>query len=261
MPEAVNKASHKGKIWKLLPKSVAFPQSLRPVFSPRSGGGHTHSNKRTEAAHHQHLMKMTKIHCKKGFSGPVVSIIPADARRKPTTQQHRHGEPTSPKVSCIGQIKISKKRQEEDKSSSSGGSRDKEDFGRWSLATTTPPFKEKPSSSSSSSSYSHVGKHVLYHGRKSDASADKGTPMGLGQIKHFASGREISMLSEFTCPTRQAQARSGIVYCSDEEEEDQETTTIPPTKPPLPQQEPRKKEINLWKRRIMAQPKPLHIIH
>ncbi|CAH9128048.1 unnamed protein product [Cuscuta epithymum] len=263
MPEALNKASNKAKmikIWKLLPKSVAmssFPQSLRPLFSP--GGGHRHSNERTEAADHHHLTKMTTIHCKKGFSGPIVSIIPPDARRKPSTQQQRHGEPTSPKVSCIGQIKRhkSKKKQEDKSSSSSGG--DKEDFGRWSLTTIKQPFKEKPSSS-----YSLVRKHVLFHGRKSDASADKPPPMSLGQIKRFASGREISMLSEFTCPTQQqlqAQASTGIVYCSDEEEEDQETTTSPPTKPPLQRQEPRKKEINLWKRRIMAQPKPLHIIH
>ncbi|XP_017981194.1 PREDICTED: uncharacterized protein At1g76070 [Theobroma cacao] len=45
----------------------------------------------------------------KGYSGPIVSLIPKEARRK--SKNGSFDEPTSPKVSCMGQIKCRKKKE------------------------------------------------------------------------------------------------------------------------------------------------------
>uniref|UniRef100_A0A5B7BNF0 Uncharacterized protein n=1 Tax=Davidia involucrata TaxID=16924 RepID=A0A5B7BNF0_DAVIN len=46
-----------------------------------------------------------KTHVGRGFFDPIISIIPAEARRKPKNSSFEAQEPTSPKVSCMGQIK------------------------------------------------------------------------------------------------------------------------------------------------------------
>src|SRR4051812_30331770 len=53
-----------------------------------------------------------KTNSGKGFSGPMVTMIPYEARRKPRdgTGVSVTQEPTSPKISCMGQIKHHKKK-------------------------------------------------------------------------------------------------------------------------------------------------------
>lgn len=44
----------------------------------------------------------------RGYSGPMISIIPKEAREKKRDSEFESREPTSPKVSCIGQVKLKK---------------------------------------------------------------------------------------------------------------------------------------------------------
>lgn len=238
------KPSKAKMILKLLPKSAAISFQSLP-FSP---------------GRDKRLAADIKTHCNKGFSGPMVSIIPAEARRKSSGMDTQ--EPTSPKVSCIGQIKHKKKMAKHQKRSGEKQRTGvdplptKKDYAR-SLTTL---FQERSSSA--------IGK--IFHARRSDASADSSRlredAPSLGQMKRFASGRET--LSDFNW-TAQVEPH-GRKYCLDDEEEedeyeDEEEISIPfsapilinigSTKLPL---EPRK-EINLWKRRTMAQPKPLQL--
>ena len=81
----------KNKIFKILPKAAAAAVSMtfqNPPFSP----GRDHK---------------FKHHGGKGFfSGPM---IPVEARRKSKDGCVETQEPTSPKISCMGQIKHKKK--------------------------------------------------------------------------------------------------------------------------------------------------------
>lgn len=45
----------------------------------------------------------------RGYSGPMISIVPKEAREKKRDSGFESQEPTSPKVSCIGQVKLKKK--------------------------------------------------------------------------------------------------------------------------------------------------------
>lgn len=194
----------------------------------------------------------------------MVSIIPVEARRKSGMD---HQEPSSPKVSCIGQIKHKKKhkRQHHQKIRSDENEKlpTKKDYAR--SLTTPSPFQDTRSSNSGSV----IGK--IFHGRRSDASADKSSRLreedapSLGQMKRFASGRET--LSDFNWTTSQVVPK----YCLDNDYEDDDEEIIIPFSAPILTNiigarhgsttlplEPRK-EINLWKRRTMAQPKPLQI--
>ncbi|WOL18601.1 hypothetical protein Cni_G27398 [Canna indica] len=62
---------------------------------------------------HENAMKKRAIR-NKVFSGPLVSIVPMEARRKRKTREGgryappEEEEPTSPKVTCMGQIKLEK---------------------------------------------------------------------------------------------------------------------------------------------------------
>ncbi|XP_019173687.1 PREDICTED: uncharacterized protein At1g76070-like [Ipomoea nil] len=240
------KPSKAKMILKFLPKSAAISFQSLP-FSPGR-------DKRPAAA------ADIKTHCNKGFSGPIISIIPAEARRKSGMDTQ---EPSSPKVSCIGQIKHKKKMAKQKRQQPRVDPLPtKKDYAR-SLTTS---FQEISSSSAA------IGK--IFHGRRSDATADSSRlrvcedAPSLGQMKRFASGRET--LSDFnwtTASTATAQVvPHGRKYCLDNDSDDEyEEISIPFSAPmfgghgsttlPL---EPRK-EINLWKRRTMAQPKPLQL--
>ncbi|XP_031123081.1 uncharacterized protein At1g76070 [Ipomoea triloba] len=237
------KPSKAKMILKFLPKSAAISFQSLP-FSPGR-------DKRPADI---------KTHC----SGPIISIIPAEARRKSGMDTQ---EPSSPKVSCIGQIKHKKKQkmQHQKRSGEKQQLPTKKDYAR-SLTTS---FQERSSSSAA------IGK--IFHGRRSDASAADSSRLrdcedapSLGKMKRFASGRET--LSDFnwtTASTATAQvvphARKCCLDDDDDEEDEYEEIIIPFSAPmfgghgsttlPL---EPRK-EINLWKRRTMAQPKPLQL--
>ncbi|XP_022769269.1 uncharacterized protein At1g76070 [Durio zibethinus] len=239
-------AKPKNNILKFLPKaasaiSVTFQN---PPFSPgRDKRPDNHTGKH-------------KGYAGKGFSGPIISIIPREARRKSKTETFETQEPTSPKVSCMGQIKHKKSIKK--------------------AKRVSPPKVSKPVSESSSSG--EVKKHasklrrifsMAKPAKKSVASSNKtelpDRAPSLGQMKRFASGRNAFASFDWMSQIAPMDADQRDYY-SDEERVDsdfeEEEVIIPFSAPmtvgggvPL---QPRK-EINLWKRRTMNPPRPLRL--
>ncbi|WOK94667.1 serine/arginine-rich splicing factor SR45a isoform X1 [Canna indica] len=199
---------------------------------------------------------------RRGFSGPMVSIVPMEARRK----QKNGGfetpqEPTSPKVTCMGQIKLRKMAAR---------------CNKINKAPKRPPVVDpsdadrKPPPSSFNIRWMFRRKArssaVSGGGDSSDAAAEGGgarvvatasparvrAPL-LGQMRRFASGRES--LGDFDW----RKADAGREEDSDEEEEE---VLVPHSAPIMVSNgvvvgvEPRK-EVNLWKRRTLSPPSRL----
>ncbi|EXB81503.1 hypothetical protein L484_014311 [Morus notabilis] len=259
-------AKYQDKILKFLPRAVSvvtFHQSL--PFSPSK---------------------------EKRFSGPIVSMIPYEARRKPKKNGQEEveveEEPTSPKVSCIGQIKhkhkkiISEKKKiisEKKKLKKRSGSATIKD----SKPVTWSPREVKKHALSIKRMFSS---NTIKPGRKSDASCadhdhhhhhhhnNRKPPLpdrapSLSQMKRFASGRDSFLNFDWGADhddqvlTPDADYRNITRYSDDREESDEEQEVMIPFSAPMtvgrevPLQ-PRK-EINLWKRRTMAPPRPLEL--
>lgn len=261
----------KNKLMKLLPRaaqavSVSFQN---PPYSPA---------KEKRSDQYGNHTKAHKTHIGKGFSG---TLVPPEARRTSKNSSFVTHEPTSPKVSCMGTIKCKHMQNKkmvpvlskEDKRRIAAAAASKVE----TTVAASPVVKEKKKSAI---------KSLFHHGRKSDVSYDRGckTPSlapekapGLGQMKRFASGRETFANFDWTNPTAQVAPE----YYSDgerenhsDDEEEKREVIISFSAPILVngvgnknknnnkcrgiELEPRK-EINLWKRRTMAQPKPLVI--
>lgn len=249
----------KNKIFKILPKAAAAVAVTfqNPPFSP----GRDHKSR------HDNATRWHRHHANKGFSGPIVSMIPNEARRKPNGD--RNGiddqEPTSPKISCMGQIK-NKKKQTKKANASSSTSRDIEvknkhvsAFQRMLLHGVKPKLSVGRKSSASAPDQDNK-----------DALADKAPRVS--QMKRFASGRDA--FANFDWKARQVAPEEMDDCYSDEDrvesdaEEEDEDVKIPFSAPILVggsvgdgvvlNLKPRK-EINLWKRRTMAPPRPLQL--
>ncbi|KAE8736169.1 putative sterol-C-methyltransferase family protein [Hibiscus syriacus] len=216
-------AKPKNKILKFLPKaasSVSFSFQNHP-FSP---GKH-------------------KAFVGKGFSGPIVTMIPAEARTKSKADTFQTQEPTSPKVSCMGQIKHKKSR----------------------LVLSSKPKATTPVSESSPSG--QVKKHAskfrrIFSMGKPTKKPEHAPKMpdrapSLGQMKRFASGRDVFASFDWTTQIAPLEADHLRDYYSDEDDEtrdsdfEEEDMIIPFSAPitvgggggvPL---QPRK-EINIW---------------
>ncbi|TKW34387.1 hypothetical protein SEVIR_2G304300v4 [Setaria viridis] len=209
------------------------------------------------------------------FSGPIVSIVPPEARggsrRKPRSG-YRTPEPSSPKVSCIGQIKRSGSRRQKkvNPCGKNGGACPLPPRHPAAEGTTTKPcgrprgslvkrmsfFRRSRSRSRSRSSSS--SKDGFCNGTSCAfpaAAAPAPAPAGLGQMKRFTSGR--AAFQDFDW--REEEERRS--RDSDEEEEDEGFVAY---SAPLTlgggvvASEPRK-EVNLWRRRPMAPPTPLQL--
>lgn len=227
----------KNRMAKLLPKAVA---AVRVAFqNPPLSPGRDH----------------TKWFKQRG--GSTVSMIPVQARRK---QKDDGGgsnidnqEPTSPKVSCMGQIKHKKKQIKKGRARSVSLPNDiREDssaFQRMSHGAKHPP-------AAASMTSDHGG-------------GEAEPPPALGAMKRFASGR--NSLSDFDWKAHeQVEDVDHNGYISDqnrEEDAEEKEVRISFSAPimvgsgyhggrvPL---RPRN-EINLWKRRTMAPPRPLQL--
>lgn len=237
----------KNMILKFLPKAVA----ATVIFQ-----NHPFSPGREKRFHHNH----------KGFSGPIISIIPAEARNKKSNSETNQEEPTSPKVSCIGQIK-QRKNLNKSKKKECPKSLEK-----------NPSNKKKKSSSSSNF------RNIFQRRRKIDVSKNSSDIICevenrapcLSQMRKYASGREGN-LSNFDWKNVQITPDDHRKYYSDDdrddyrdgdedEDEDEEEVIIPFSAPILVGRDNRpnftlepKKEINLWKRRTMTKPNPLQL--
>lgn len=279
------------KILKFLPRassSVSFQNP--PLYSPAK-------DKRSSEKTHKSNLGI-------GFSGPMVSIIPSDNRRKIKNDSTYAlvYEPTSPRVSCMGQVKCKHYRK---KLAGAAGATNK-----------LPPTFAKPTNKvSRTTSFTTVRTHIkeddqeksakvdpvvvkskkksgirglfrggsVNSGRKSDATNNKSkTELNLQKapclstMKRFSSGRDA--FSNFDWTTQVAPLDSAHRnYFTDDERcggsDGDEEIKIPSSAPVMERTkgvcdnfiriggvnlEPRK-EINLWKRRTMAQPKPLQL--
>ncbi|KAF3446837.1 hypothetical protein FNV43_RR12017 [Rhamnella rubrinervis] len=253
-------AKPKNNILKFLPKAASVVSFQNPPFSPN----------REKRSDHYTINKI-KTHAGRGFSGPIISIIPDEARRKPKSGSFEtQEEPTSPKVSCMGQIKEHKKKLKKNK-------------------RVSPPHHHHQVSKLLTWSPREVTKHTsalrrmfssVKRERKSDADADPAhlhKPVtlpdrapALSQMKRFASGRDS--LSNFDWATQIAPSdKDHRDYYSDEDRDDHESdqeeddVKIPFSAPIIVggtcgglAAQPRK-EVNLWKRRTMAPPRPLQL--
>ncbi|KAM1387821.1 hypothetical protein ACFX2I_016017 [Malus domestica] len=242
----------KNKILTFLPKAASGIYFHNPPYSPTG-----------DAA------ARLKAHGRRGFSGPL--MIPDQVRRKQKSGsfdgQTREEEPTSPKVSCMGQIKHKKHTNKinsvnlipEDRQKS------KPPPGPWSPREIKKhgfPFRRM---------FSNINPGRKSESDASDLDRDRTAPNlpdrapSLSQMKRFASGRGHSFENlDWESPHDIMNDHRDY---SDEEREEREDVRIAFSAPlgigginqlhqvPL---QPRK-EINLWKRRTMAPPSPLEL--
>lgn len=278
------------KVLKFLPRtvsSISFFQN--PPFSPGR-------DKRSSSSlwYSSELINSTKCrlrsHVGKGFSGPLISLIPYEARTKnKNDQDFDKNEPTSPKVSCMGQIKHKNKTKKSWPSSadkrSSFSSSASSSFSMLNRDADKPP---RPSNSHELKKQSSTLKRIFSRARggnkkkPSDASGNncRKPPLlpdrapSLSQMKRFASGRDATASFDWSAevgPVLEANHRDCYHYYSDEErresdKEEEDEEVIIPFSAPIPigggrgglNPQPRK-EINLWKRRTMAPPRPLEL--
>ncbi|XP_058225523.1 uncharacterized protein At1g76070-like [Rhododendron vialii] len=202
-----------------------------------------------------------KSHLYKGFSGPIISIVPEEARRKIHSASFRTHEPTSPEVSCMGQIKKHKRKTKiitKDK--------------HVSLPTNFKPENSHYEAKKKALGFGKLFGGAWPHGRKFDDSKGKPsnsvdrTAPGLGQMKRLPSRRNSLKNFDWTAQIAPVDGDYGLDYFSDEESEGEEKEVIIPFSAPIilvggggrVALEP-KKEINLWKRRTMPQPRPLQV--
>ena len=172
-------------------------------------------------------------------------MIPVEARRKSKDGCVETQEPTSPKISCMGQIKHKKKKNQIKKAAK----------------TMSMPTEEKKQASKFQRMMSfHSGKPKRPAARKQQSDADleseRSPAPPMGHMRRFASGRET--FSNFDW-------KAQIAPHDDVDRLDDEI--IIPFSAPLTlggatalnlNVQPRK-EINLWKRRTMAPPRPLQL--
>jgi hypothetical protein len=194
----------------------------------------------------------------KGFSGPVVTMIPYEARTKPTETTQ---EPTSPKISCMGQIKHHKKKHIAKNNIPLPTRKD---------ASTTPKDTEVKKSKFQRI-FSQRSKSKFME-RKSDGNSGgegKNAPP-MGDMRRFASSREAFSNFDWKAVIEPEEIDQRDCFTDGEEDE----ILIPFSAPILVgggdaantttssssnlKFKPRD-EINLWKRRTMAPPRPLQL--
>ncbi|KAH7523465.1 uncharacterized protein At1g76070 [Ziziphus jujuba] len=242
-------AKPKNNIFKFLPKAASVVNFQNPPFSPNR-------EKRSEYLH------KIKTHAGRGFSGPIISIIPREARSKPKSGSYEtQDEPTSPKVSCMGQIKAHKKKLKKNKRVSPPQE------GESKLVKSSPRHVNKHTASALRRIFSNVKPERKYASAEHDDHKQSSLPdraPALSQMKRFASGRDSFSDFDWTAQIVSAD-KDHRDYYSDEDRDDndhEDDVKIPFSAPimvgggvPL---QPRK-EINLWKRRTMTPPRPLQL--
>lgn len=245
----------RNKIMRMLPKAAAAVTVTfqNPPFSPGRvkphGGG------------------------KGFFSGPM---IPNEARRKPKDGGTETQEPTSPKISCMGQIKHKKKQIQSFKSKSVSVTHTRHavvnssasSTPRDTTTTTTEVVKKQ-----GNRFQRMFGSRKLSNASASEFSASLGEEGNnyrappVGEMRRFASGREA--FASFDWKAQVAPEEIEQRNCFSEAEEEDDEVLIPFSAPiggtagaggasNLRNLKPRK-EINLWKRRTMAPPRPLQL--
>ncbi|CAM0952775.1 unnamed protein product [Alopecurus aequalis] len=216
------------------------------------------------------------------FSGPMVSIVPPEARRRRGSKQAGGGsgfrtpEASSPKVSCIGQIKRSKSKRRTKAAARKAAPKPAPlvacgvDGGACPLPPRPPVGASRPKrslvkrmlfrrSGSRSSSSKSSGTDHGFKARGSTVAAAPAPPAaGLGQMKRFTSGRAAFQDFDWT---EEAEPRRGSDVDGYDSYEDE--VFVAHSAPlvlggGMVASEPRK-EVNLWRRRPMSPPTPLQL--
>jgi hypothetical protein len=191
-------------------------------------------------------MKHAQYH-NKGFSGPILHLVPDEARRKQKTDTpFETQEPTSPTVSCIGQIKQQAKKNKLPRAKS--------------IKKHAPPKPErKPSSGNKNSLVQRMfGRKPPIPRRKLEVSrsdnmlaASTSKAPRIDHMKRFKSGRDSLRDFDWTKVEREIK---GI----DSKEDDDMSVYYSAPLVYGGHLEPRK-EVNLWKRRTIGAPVPLKL--
>ncbi|XP_047963183.1 uncharacterized protein At1g76070-like [Salvia hispanica] len=206
----------KSKILRLIPRAATSSVSFQ---NPRVSGN---SNN-------------LKSQLYRAFSGPMISMIPAEAREE--SKSFETQEPTSPKISCMGQIKHKKKI-----------CRLQPEYGPVIPSQQPATLKKNPS----------VINKIFNGRRKGDDSINRGKPPlpdrapRLSHLMRFASSRDT-----FACHDWATEESGGGDWGSYSDGDDDVVFPMLGSGAGLVL-EPRK-EINLWKRRTVAQLKPLKL--
>ncbi|XP_010471756.1 PREDICTED: uncharacterized protein At1g76070-like [Camelina sativa] len=262
-----SKPKSKNKLLQMLPKAMSFGHRV-PPFSP---GRDLHHNHHSSAASNKMF-----------FSGPMVPLVSNAARVRRNKNDSVWDEPTSPKVSCIGQIKLGKSSNK-----CPTGKKKK------AAASLIPKVSKTSSSLTKEDDKGHVSKIKRFFSfssantasRKSHptaisaadehpvtmVSAAAAVP-SLGQMKKFASSREglggFDWAAEMKLGEDSPADHHRGYYSDDDtrganlrgdDDDDDEDDIIIPFSAPLGLNLRPKKEVNLWKRRTMDPPKPLHL--
>lgn len=218
----------------------------------------------------------------RGFSGPLISIIPQEAREKKKDNEFESHEPTSPKVSCIGQVKL-KKIKCQAKVRPNGREKGKDQHGNRPPMLRTKEIESEPCSPREAKA-SKLKKllHMSREKKPAERPVSGAEPTAaavqvpkLGQLKRFTSGRDqgASLENIYRDSIRGDEEYNGDVRRSawddlevenrKHESRNQEKLSVliahsgPLLREPLPK--PTKanaqpSEINLWKRRSVAPP-------
>ncbi|CAN0847915.1 Uncharacterized protein At1g76070 [Linum grandiflorum] len=196
-------------------------------------------------------------HHRSGFSGPLLPRVPRAVPGKfKSGDSQQPEEPTSPTISCIGQIKHKTKKK------TLPEKRDKDDLKKK---------KKHGVGSSSPRIWKIFGSGSFNTSDNEGTTADQSMPgiaPGLSQMRRFASGHRPDGFGNFDWTAQIAPIESDCRDYSDgeeeEEEEDDDDTVIAPFSTRIADVEgmslkPRK-EVNLWKRRTMDPPRPLQLV-
>lgn len=233
----------KSKLLNFLPRAASVVMFQNPPFSP---------NREKRSSDNQNKIKANAA---KGFSGPIISIIPKEARKKVKNGSFESQEPTSPKVSCMGQIKHKQKIHKAKRVSPPRPPQEAE--------PKPQPIKKKPST------MKRLFSMKKSYGSTVDKPSVPERAPSLDQMKRFSSGRDAFSNFDWTAQSGPLDGRSYYsdeeIGDSDEEEREAQKEVIIPFSAPMKlgggggiSLEPRK-EVCLWKRRTIAPPRPLQL--
>ncbi|PKU64511.1 uncharacterized protein At1g76070 [Dendrobium catenatum] len=178
----------------------------------------------------------------RGLSGPIASIIPTEARHKKRNDDAFDEEPTSPKVTCIGQIKHKKTagtKERKKKKVPSG-------LTRMFSQRVRPDHKEVMEVKE---------KKKKKKEKRQDLATDAAAP-ALGHLKKFASRRESSSLADFDWE------KAAAAENSDYEEGKEDLMNVYHSAPLVLGGDvmgAEHKEIGLWRRRSIAALMPIEV--
>lgn len=262
---------------KSLFKFVTFQN---PPFSPTRD-----SNARSSSSEVFGKISTAKSHAKRAsFSGPIVPLIPKEVRHRrrfknddddDATSLDAPQEPTSPKVSCMGQIKLKNKIKKKKKKKSEEIARVKEPSSGSFCSEEKKPksriFGRIFSRAGAGQKSGVPGVPTEDRGERDTSGFSEERAPSLGQMRRFASGRNA--LGSFdwaaqVAPVDAAEQRN--CYSDDEDRgegdgDDDDDEAIVPFSAPISVgggvEWKAKQEVNLWKRRTMAPPQPLRLQH